>query len=280
MGSSPEPTLPTQTDPVTSTTLPAATDPAPTDPAPSEPSVGAALYRVNAGGGQYTDSEGNIWEADSYFDSGKPFALPGTAIALTQDDELFESERWDPPSGNPLKYEFNVDNGSYEIHLGFAEVYGLVTGQRVFNVIIEGETVLANHDIYAAVGANAADVEIVATDVTDGKLTILFEHVVENPKICSIAIFPMTSSGTTTTTTTASAPVGGDGPALYRINVGGSAFTDDDGKDWDADSFFTGGLTYTNGNAGIDTSAPGTSDVSLYRTERYRDDMSYSFPGK
>ncbi len=41
---------------------------------------------------------------------------------------------------------------------------------------------LEEHDIFAAVGANAANIEVVYTEVTDGVLTVEFEHVVENPK--------------------------------------------------------------------------------------------------
>ena len=83
-----------------------------------------------------------------------------------------------------MKFDFPVENGSYEVRLGFSEVYGLVTGQRVFNVLLEDQVVLAEHDIYAAVGANTADIEEFTTEVTDGVLTVQFEHVVENPKAC------------------------------------------------------------------------------------------------
>ena len=38
------------------------------------------------------------------------------------------------------------------------------------------------HDIFVAVSANTADIEVVHTEVTDGVLMVEFEHVVENPK--------------------------------------------------------------------------------------------------
>lgn len=154
---------------------------------PSPPTDSVALYRVNAGGGQFTDSQGLTWLADDDFvQNGSPYGPVNTAIGLTEDDILYQTERYDPPAGQPMKFEFNVPSGFYEIRLHFCEVYGLTTGQRVFNVLAEGKYVLTNHDIYAAVGANKADIETVVTEVTDGKLTISFEHSVENPKVLYI----------------------------------------------------------------------------------------------
>jgi hypothetical protein len=71
-------------------------------------------------------------------------------------------------------------------------------------------------------------------------------------------------------------------PALYRINTNGPAFTDSsNGNQWAADDYFViPGLTYANSGLSIDTSAPGTTDGLLYQTERYKDDVQYSFPGE
>jgi hypothetical protein len=274
-----------------SPTLPTPTTTSTAAPPTATPSTGTALYRVNAGGGQYSDSEGNLWAADAFFTSGSAFALPGVSIGLTVDDVLFSSERYDPPSGDPMKYEFPVENGFYEVRLGFAEVYGLVTGQRVFNVLVEGQTVLENHDIYAVADANTANVEIITTEVNDGVLTIDFEHVTENPKICNIAVFTASpASPTPPFVAPTPAPMlvpspppptpAGQSTALHRVNVGGGAFTDSEGRDWEADAFFTGGLTYSNTEASIEASGSGTSDEFLYQSERYRSDMTYSFPGE
>lgn len=69
--------------------------------------------------------------------------------------------------------------------------------------------------------------------------------------------------------------------ALYRINTNGPAFTDSSGRAWSADNYFvTPGLTFSVTNMNIDTTGPGVSDPLLYRTERYRADVKYSFPGK
>lgn len=163
-------------------------------------STGTVVYRVNAGGGSYTDSEGQVWEAGApYVSSGSSFTSTGTAIEGTDDDELFRSEIYFRPSDQPMKFEFNVvENGLFSVRLGFAEVYGLVTGERVFNVIVQGETVLSNHDIYAVAGANTADIETITTEVTDGLLIIEFEHVVENPKVSNLFAVQLAHGGVAT----------------------------------------------------------------------------------
>lgn len=55
------------------------------------------------------------------------------------------------------------------------------------------------------------------------------------------------------------------GTALYRINVGGPAFTDSQGNAWSADARFNTGTTVNWGAAAIS----GTADPTIYRSERY-----------
>ena len=162
------------------------TTPPTTTPPISSPTIGGGatiVYRVNAGGSSYTDTLGQVWEADTpYVSFGRPFTFAGASIAGTDDDALFRSERYDHPSDDPMRFDFEVENGSYQVRLGFTEVYGLLAGDRVFDVIINDQMMIKSHDIYAKVGANTADIEEFTTEVTDGVLTVTFDHVVENPK--------------------------------------------------------------------------------------------------
>jgi N-acetylneuraminic acid mutarotase len=63
------------------------------------------------------------------------------------------------------------------------------------------------------------------------------------------------------------------GPAV-RINAGGSAYTDSLGQTWQADTFFVGT------SAVFSTTQPitGTTDDSLYQSERYGQSFSYQIP--
>ena len=147
-----------------------------------------AIY-INTGGPAYTDSLGNIWQADTFFNTGNAY-ISGSAISGTTDDPIYQSERWDPGTVPELQYAVPVPNGDYDVTLHFADIFGGThsVGARVFDVSIEGALVLDDLDIYSEVGGNAALTKTISTTVSDGELTIDFGHVVENPKIAGIEI--------------------------------------------------------------------------------------------
>jgi trimeric autotransporter adhesin len=63
----------------------------------------------------------------------------------------------------------------YSVLLHFAETYFTTAGSRVFNVAINGTSVLSNFDIYANVGKNAALLEtFTATANSSGQIVITF----------------------------------------------------------------------------------------------------------
>jgi hypothetical protein len=78
-----------------------------------------------------------------------------------------------------------VTNGNYKVVLHFAEVYigTAAVGKRVFNVFVEGTKVLNQFDITKEVGAYKAVARSFDVSVTDGSVDIIFEAVVENPKV-------------------------------------------------------------------------------------------------
>jgi hypothetical protein len=63
----------------------------------------------------------------------------------------------------------------YTVLLHFAETYWTATGKRVFNVAVNGTTVLSNFDIYAQVGKNTALLEsFTATANSNGNIVVSF----------------------------------------------------------------------------------------------------------
>ncbi len=147
--------------------------------------------RVNCGGSSYTDSSGQVWQADTGYNTGTGSTNTMTT-AGTSDPTLYRSNRYNAMT-TPLIYSFAVANGGYRVNLLFAEnAPGLqVAGARVFNVKLNGIAVLQNFDIYAAVGANTAVMESFNTTVTGGKIAIEFDQLVQNPKINAIEILPL-----------------------------------------------------------------------------------------
>lgn len=168
--------------------------------------VTASTWRVVAGGNAYTDSQGNVWSADTQYVGGSTAsttnaiagALPGSG-----DQTLYQTERW----GNPFQYVFNVPAGSYQVTLKFAETKWTAAGQRVFNVSINGNTVLTNFDIYAAAGGANKGVDEVFNSISGngGAVTItLGPASVDNAKVDAIQIIPQPATLTNTSTMTAS----------------------------------------------------------------------------
>jgi hypothetical protein len=145
-----------------------------------------APIRINAGGGAYTDTEGNLWTADSNYNTGSLHSTTNI-ISGTSDQALYQTFH-QGPFVTPLVYTFNVPNGSYTVTLDFAESQYTSTGSRVFNVLINGTAVLTNFDIFAGVGANTALSESFPVTVTGGQIAIQFNAVKQNPIVDAIQI--------------------------------------------------------------------------------------------
>jgi hypothetical protein len=146
------------------------------------PAATFAPVLINAGGPAFTDSVGNVWAADKNFSGGTTYSK-ANAIAGTVDDALFQTERY-----GTFSYNIPVPSGTYSVTLRFAELYWTSAGKRVFNVSLEGQTVVSNLDLFAAVGANTALDRTFQITVTDGTLNIGFTTVVDNAKVSAIQV--------------------------------------------------------------------------------------------
>ncbi len=146
-----------------------------------------AKILINTGGGQYTDSAGQVWSADQYFTGTSYTYAITSAIAGTNDPALYQNER-SGVNGSPFSYQIPVTNGQYLVNLNFAEIYWNQPGKRVFNVNLEGQSILQNFDIWSQVGQNRALTKSAQTTVNDGVLNIDFSALVDNAEITSIEI--------------------------------------------------------------------------------------------
>lgn len=143
--------------------------------------------RVNCGGPSYTDSKGNVWQADFGFRGGKELTS-SAVITGTPDPTLFHSYRW-----NPGTYSFQIPDGKYQVNLYFAEANSTFEklGARVFNVSVQGSLVFPNLDIFSEVGANTALIESTTASVTNGTLTLAFGYVSGGePDVSAIEVLP------------------------------------------------------------------------------------------
>ena len=225
----------------------------------------SAGIRINTGGLSFVDTGGNTWEADAHFNTGNTFST-AAAISNTADDLLYQTERWDDTPAPELAYAIPVDNSHYEVTLHFAEIWSgaFAVGARVFDVAIEGATVLDDFDIYAEAGANTALTKTFHVEVSDGTLNILFSREVQNPKIAGIEVLGVISPPPPP-------------PSAFRINTGGLSFVDTGGNTWEADAHFNTGNTFSTAAA-----ISNTADDLLYQTERWDDtpapELAYAIP--
>jgi len=168
--------------------------------------AGDVVFAVNAGGSAYTAADGTQYEADAtnqYYTGGTAFSTgdAGTPsdpeIGNTEDDTLYQTERY----GDPFSYDVPVENGTYEVTLQFAEIYQGVSSNdgdadeisdRVFNASVEGQQVLTDYDIYAEVGALNATDKTYTVEVTDGQLDVDFSASADNAKISAIKVVEVT----------------------------------------------------------------------------------------
>ena len=152
------------------------------------------LYRINCGGDAYKDEFGQQWQADDTLYShswGQDFGLhPYQAsqrhitqdIRGTQSDLLFQFFRF---GRHRLWYDFPVPDGNYRIELYFAEPWhgkdGRVSddyeGLRIFDVAVNGETLIDDLDLWAEAGYLGAMRRVVNAKATNGHLRISFPEV-------------------------------------------------------------------------------------------------------
>lgn len=144
---------------------------------------------INCGGPAYRDASGRMWLADSYSIGGTPYTDGNNDITGTSDDFLYHSERY-----GQFDYEIPLPSGTYDVILHFAELFWTQTGQRVFNVNIEGSADFPNVDIVdLGDGERLKPVSITSegVHVIDGFLTITFTNAVpkiDNPKVSAIEV--------------------------------------------------------------------------------------------
>ena len=175
------------------------------------------LYRVNCGGPDYTDGFGNQWQGDVHQNNIKNWGstswtdnFPGMLAMFgsqrrsfepvkgTADWALFQTFRY---GMDQLAYHFPVADGDYNVELYFNEPwYGSNTsadcsGWRMFDVAVNGKTVINNLDIWKEAGSNTALKKTVKVHITGGNLNINFPHLESGEGVISaIAISTINQS--------------------------------------------------------------------------------------
>ncbi|WP_213807720.1 malectin domain-containing carbohydrate-binding protein [Granulicella sp. dw_53] len=157
---------------------------------PEASSTGVPVYRIAAGSAMPVAP----FQADAFFAGGGTSAGPGTpnlsATVNPAPAQVYQQER----SGGTITYTLPnlVVGTSYKLRLHFNEFYWKQAGQRVFNVIVNGDTVLPNFDIIAAAGAPETAIveEFTVQPDTNGKVTVtLSGAMADQPKISALELY-------------------------------------------------------------------------------------------
>ncbi len=174
------------------------------------------LYRVNVGGDALIDAAGQGWVADRRHAGGTGWGWHSWAEAYSGLDPMLGSRRktFDPIAGtdtpalfgdfrygrDALGWRFAVPDGRYRVELYFVEPwYGRAgidaRGWRVFDVGINGRTVIDDLDIFAEAGFGRALRKTVEAEVRGGTLAIDFPEVKAGQAVLSaIAIASRTGA--------------------------------------------------------------------------------------
>ena len=164
------------------------------------------LYRVNCGGPDYVDVNGARWTADRDFAPGMNHGSLSWAaehagldprfgsqresaevIRGTDDQSLFQSYRY---GRHKLRYRFAVPDGDYRVELYFAEPWygaggGDCAGWRLFDVALNGDTVLRDVDLWREGGFAGALKKVVNARVSGGWLDVSFPRVASYQAVIS-----------------------------------------------------------------------------------------------
>jgi hypothetical protein len=201
---------------------------------------------INSGGGVAgpfsADMDFNGGHADA---STNPIDVSGVVNPAPQ--AVYQTKR---SGSNGVGFTYVIPQlkagASYEVRLHFAESATAVTGGRIFNVVLNGTTVLSNFDVYATAGAEFKAVvkEFVTTASSNGSITIAYNYgSAGNPLANGIEVIPITG-------------------AISIDSGGGAAGT------FVSDTDFNGGHADTFTNAvdlsGVSNPAP----LAVYQTKR------------
>ncbi len=258
------PTPAPTTPPVTPTTPPITPTSTPTPPPPP---TGTLITAINAGGGP----SGNF-VADTDYNQGNTYSDTSTSIDTSgvsnpAPQAVYQTVRWN--SSFTYTIPGLTAGKAYTVRLDWAELTFQYAGARVFNVAINGSSVLSNFDVYAIVGykkALAKSFNVTANG--SGQIVIAFSQAgADNPFINGIEVWDPAGGPTPTPTPTKT--------LVKAINAGGGAT-----GNFVADTGYNQGNSYSDTSTSINTSGVSNpAPQAVYQTCRWNSSFTYTLTG-
>jgi Malectin domain len=174
------PANPVSEDTTVTITASSAADPSLSAAATVQIKKGIPTIRVNCGGGQFKDRQGNVWAGDYGSRGGATWSEHYPIKGAPPDMQpLYQSSRF-AREASSFSYSFPEPNGVYQVTLKWAEyrtaaVVALLHLHFNMNVTINGQVVLKNFDpIAAAVGLQTAYDQTFRVAVSNGRMDLVF----------------------------------------------------------------------------------------------------------
>ncbi len=219
---------------------------------------GASYTAIDAGG-----PAAGSWIADSDFNGGGTYSVPNaintSRVSSPAPQSVYQTLRY----ARSLVYTIPhlTPNGSYNVRLHFAETYFTAPGKRIFNIKINGRSVLTNFDTFAqAGGENIAIIQAFTANAdASGVMTVELDATVNNAAIGGIEVISLTNP-----------PVVAPGIA---INLGGTGT-----GSWVADRDYTGGWVATVAGSINTSGVSNAPPQSVYQSQRVGTSFTYVVP--
>jgi len=224
--------------------------------------VSNTLLQIDAGG-----AATGSFVADELFNNGNEYstttAVSTSGVANAAPEAVYQSVRWAP------SFTYIIPGltagASYTVRLHFAELSWTASGERIFNVAINGTPVLSNFDVFATAGGQYIAVveRFTATADNLGQITISFtKGTADNPEVAGIEIL---GSGSLSSAL----------PDLLEIDTGSSTAV----SPFVADEDFNTGNEFSSSAAINTTHTYNPAPATAYQTCRWASAFTYTIPG-
>jgi hypothetical protein len=180
---------------------------------------GPLVTAINAGG-----SATGSFVTDTDYNQGNQYADTSTAINTSGVSESIPQSVWQDCRWNS-SFTYTIPGltagRSYTVALDWAELTWQAVGQRVFNVALNGTTVLDHFDVYAQAGYKTAlQKQFTIAANSSGQIAIAFTQAgPDNPFINGIEVYQLASSTPTATATNTPTPTATSTPTPPTAGV-------------------------------------------------------------
>jgi len=161
-------------------------------------------YRIDTG----SSTGSSPFGADQFFSGGTVRSVTNTitttGVTNAAPQAVYQTERF---GTSTYTFPSLTPSASYTVRLHFAELFQTAAGKRIFNVLINGTTVLSNFDIFATAGGafKALVRDFTTTANASGQIVVNFNTVTDNATIEGVEIIPAAPNNPPTIATAASA---------------------------------------------------------------------------